>query len=214
MARSSFALPAFLGLTVCAFAADVTGEAGKAGVLKAADRAPVHPPKETPEAAAKNLAKAKIPAGFTADIWASEPLLANPVAFCFDGAGRMFVSETHRYRTSVLDIRHYMFMLEDDLANRNQNDWTASIKKNFPKDWQELGKESELVRLVEDSNGDGKADKSSVYADGFNSLLDGIASGVLWHKDALYFTNIPALWKMSGADVSIRASMSGRVAMV
>jgi hypothetical protein len=55
-----------------------------------------------------------------------------------------------------------MFMLEDDLASRNQDQWTASIKKNFPKDWQDLGKESELVRLVEDSNGDGKADKSSV----------------------------------------------------
>ena len=118
----------------------------------------MHPPKETPEAAVKNLAKAKIPSGFTADIWASEPLLANPVAFCFDGKGRMFVSETHRYRTSVLDIRHYMFMLEDDLASRNQDQWTASIKKNFPKDWQDLGKESEIVRLVEDSNGDGKAD--------------------------------------------------------
>jgi quinoprotein glucose dehydrogenase len=168
--------------------------------LKPFDRAPIHPPKDTPDAAAKNLAKAKIPAGFTADIWASEPLLANPVAFCFDGKGRMFVSETHRYRSSVLDIRHYMFMLEDDLASRNQDDWTASIKKNFPKDWQELGKESELVRLVEDSNGDGKADKTSIYADGFNSLLDGIASGVLWYNDSLYFTNIPALWKMSGQD--------------
>jgi quinoprotein glucose dehydrogenase len=200
MANNSFALAAFLGLAVSAFAADVSGDGAKAGSLKPFDRAPVHPPKDSPDAAVKNLAKAKVPAGFTADIWASEPLLANPVAFCFDGKGRMFVSETHRYRSSVLDIRHYMFMLEDDLANRNQDDWIASIKKNFPKDWQELGKESELVRLVEDSNGDGKADKTSVYADGFNSLLDGIASGVLWHNDALYFTNIPALWKMSGQD--------------
>ena len=39
-----------------------------------------------------------------------------------------------------------------------------------------------------------------MYADGFNSLLDGIASGVLWYKDSLYFTNIPALFKMSGAE--------------
>lgn len=178
----------------------MTGAAGKTGELKGGKRLPVYPPKDTPEAASKNLAKAKIPGGFKADIWASEPLLANPVAFCFDGRGRMFVSETHRYRTSVLDIRHYMFMLEDDLANRNQDQWVAAIKKNFPKDWQELGKESEVVRLVEDSNGDGLADKTSVYADGFNSLLDGIASGVLWHKDALYFTNIPALWKFQGKD--------------
>jgi quinoprotein glucose dehydrogenase len=181
-------------------AADVAGDKAKTGELKPFDRAPVHPPKDTPDAAKKNLAKAKIPAGFTADIWASEPLLANPVAFCFDPQGRMFVSETHRYRSSVLDIRHYMFMLEDDLAARNQDQWLASIKKNFPKDWQQLEKESEVIRLVEDSNGDGKADKTSVYAEGFNSALDGIASGVLWDNGSLYFTNIPALWKLSGKD--------------
>jgi quinoprotein glucose dehydrogenase len=195
---SAFALVASGAFRI--HAAEVSGSGAKTGELKPFDRAPVHPPKDTPDAAAKNLAKAKIPAGFTADIWAAEPLLANPVAFCFDPRGRMFVSETHRIRSSNLDIRHYMFMLEDDLASRNQDDWLASIQKNLPKDWQDLAKESEVVRLVEDSNGDGKADKSSVYADGFRSPLDGCASGVLWYNDALYFANIPALWKLSGVD--------------
>ncbi len=194
------ALAAFLGLSLHAFSADVSGGGAKSGQLKPAPRLPVYPPKDSKDAAERNFQKAKLPEGFSGDIWASEPLLANPVAFCFDGRGRMFVSETHRYRTSVLDIRHYYWMIEDDLASRNQTDWMASIKKNFPKDWQQLEKESELVRLVEDSNGDGKADKSSVYADGFSSALDGIASGVLWHNDALYLTNIPSLWKMTGAD--------------
>lgn len=200
MKTATSALTAFLGLSLHAFAADVSGGTGKGGELKPAPRLPVYPPKDTKDAAERNFQKAKLPEGFTGDIWASEPLLANPVAFCFDGKGRMFVSETHRYRTSVLDIRHYYWMIEDDLASRNQDDWMKSIKKNFPKDWQNLEKESELVRLVQDSNGDGKADQSSLYADGFNSALDGIASGVLWHNDALYFTNIPALWKMTGAD--------------
>ncbi len=193
-------LAAFLGLSLHAFSADAVGGGAKSGQLKPAPRLPVYPPKDSKDAAERNFQKAKLPEGFSGDIWASEPLLANPVAFCFDGRGRMFVAETHRYRTSVLDIRHYYWMIEDDLASRNQTDWMASIKKNFPKDWQQLEKESELVRLVEDSNGDGKADKSSVYADGFSSALDGIASGVLWHNDALYFANIPALWKLTGAD--------------
>ena len=200
MKIAASAFTAFLGLSLHAFSADVSGGGGKGGELKPAPRLPVYPPKDTKEAAERNFQKATLPEGFTGDIWASEPLLANPVAFCFDGKGRMFVSETHRYRTSVLDIRHYYWMIEDDLASRNQDEWLKSIKKNFPKDWQNLEKESELVRLVQDSNGDGKADQSSVYADGFNSALDGIASGVLWHNDALYFTNIPALWKMTGAD--------------
>jgi hypothetical protein len=45
-------------------------------------------------AAQKGFRRAKIPAGFKADLWATEPPLANPVAFSFDGKGRMFIAET------------------------------------------------------------------------------------------------------------------------
>ena len=87
--------------------------------------------------------------------------------------------ETNRYLTSVLDIRNCYWMIEDDLAARNQDDWTASIKRNFLSDWQQLGKEPEIIRMLEDTDGDWKADKSSGFASGFNSILDGIASGMI-----------------------------------
>ena len=32
--------------------------------------------------------------GLKVDVWAAAPLMANPVAFCFDEKGRMFVAET------------------------------------------------------------------------------------------------------------------------
>lgn len=49
--------------------------------------------------------------GFKVDLWAAEPMLANPVAFTVEEErGRVFTSETYGYRSSVLDIRHYMFM--------------------------------------------------------------------------------------------------------
>lgn len=179
--------------------------------LKPYDRKADTTPADTVPAAQKGFRRAKIPDGFKADLWAAEPLLANPVAFSFDGQGRMYIAETHRYRTSVLDIRHYMFMLEDDLANRNQADWERSIKKNFPNDWQELGKESEVVRLVEDTDGDGKADKSGVYADGFNSIIDGIASGVLARPDGVWLANIPGLYKLSGRQENGKAEKKEEV---
>jgi len=145
------------------------------------------------------LSRMKLPAGLKASLWAAEPMFANPVAFNLDAQGRVFVSETHRYRTSVLDIRNYMWMLEDDLANRNQDDFLASIRRNFGEiGVKELSKESERVVLLEDTNGDGKADKSSVYADNFRGPMDGIASGVLIHRNEVWFTNIPALWKFTG----------------
>ena len=127
-------LSLLLSLATAARAVDaegVTEDKKPAHSLKAYDRKADSAPADSAAAAVKGFRRAKIPAGFKADLWATEPLLANPVAFSFDGKGRMFIAETHRYRTSVLDIRHYMFMLEDDLANRNQEDWEQITKKNF-----------------------------------------------------------------------------------
>ena len=151
------------------------------------------------------MRKMQVPPGFAVDLFAAEPLFANPVSFTMDEKGVAYVAETYRYRSSTLDIRHYMFMLEDDLACRTTDDRIASIKKHFPKDWEKLGIETEIVRRVEDSDGDGMADKSSVYADGMNSLLDGINSGVLAHDGKVWCTNIPNVWAFSGLTADGRA---------
>ena len=144
------------------------------------------------------LKRFSLPAGFQAKLWAAEPMLANPVAIDFDEKGRLFVSETYRYRTSVLDIRDYMGMLELDLASRTIEDRAAIQHKVFGAQAKDFAIESEVVRLIEDTNHDGVADKSTVYADGFNSELDGIAAGVLARHGKVWFTNIPSLWLLEG----------------
>ncbi len=151
------------------------------------------------------MAKFGLPSGFTADVWAAEPMLGNPVAFTIDAQGRVFTAETNRYRSSVLDIRHYMFMLEDDMACRTTDDRIAMSKRNFPNDWKELEKQTEIVRVIEDTKGTGKADSSRVYAEGFTTMLDGIASGILAHDGQVFFTNIPNLWRMTGLAADGRA---------
>jgi quinoprotein glucose dehydrogenase len=151
--------------------------------------------------AALAIQRMQVPAGLEITLWAAEPMLANPVAFNFDERGRIFVAETYRYRTSVLDIRDYMWVLEDDLASRTIEDRTALIQRRFgPEGVRELSIEGEILRLLEDTNGDGVADRSVVYADGFNSPLDGIASGVLARRGKVWFTNIPSLWLFTGQD--------------
>src|SRR5678816_3804276 len=52
------------------------------------------------------LKRFSLPAGFKASLWAAEPMLANPVAIDFDEKGRLFVSETYRYRTSAVSYTH------------------------------------------------------------------------------------------------------------
>ncbi len=147
------------------------------------------------------LKRMRLPAGLEARLWAAEPMLANPVAFTFDEKGRVFVAETYRYRSSVLDIRDYMWMLEDELACRTVEDRAALIRRAFgPAGEKELSIEGEIVRLVEDTDGDGRADRSVIYADGFNSPLDGIGSGILARRGEVWFTNIPSVWRFKGAN--------------
>ena len=174
---------------------------GKVGVLKPLPRLAAPVVEGASDEGEVALQHMKLPAGFVATLWAAEPMLANPVAFNFDEKGRIFVAETYRYGSSVLDIRDYMWTLEDDLASRNQADFLAGIRKHFgEKGLADLSKESERLMLLEDTNGDGKADKSTVYADNFRSPIDGIASGVLARRGSVWFTNIPALWKFTGQD--------------
>src|SRR5688572_24790301 len=52
---------------------------------------------------------------------------------------------------------------------------------------EEITRKSE-VRLVEDTDGDGYADKATVFADGLNSIM-----GLAWHDHALYVMHAPFL---------------------
>lgn len=162
------------------------------------------------DAGEKAMKLFRLPEGFEASLWAAEPMLANPVAIQFDERGRLFVSETYRYGSSVLDIRRYLSMLEDDLASRNVDDRLRVIERQFgEKGLRDLAIEGEVLRLLEDSDHDGVADRSTIYADGFNSPLDGIASGSLPRNGKVWFTNIPTLWQFEGENrAEIRRPLS------
>ncbi len=194
-----------LSLFICLFAvaalkvsaAEISvSKDSKPGGLLQADRSPepsLVPASNEGELAIKGFQK---PPGFKIDLYAAEPLLGNAVSFCFDEKGRIYTSETYRYRTSVLDIRAYMHMLDADIACRTIEDREAMCKKFFGAQAADLAIETEVIRLLEDRSGSGKADSSTIYAQGFNSLLDGIASGVIARKGKVWFTDIPNLWQL------------------
>lgn len=48
---------------------------------------------------AEAVAQMAIPAGFEVSVFASEPDIAEPIAFCFDDRGRMWIAENFNYRT-------------------------------------------------------------------------------------------------------------------
>ncbi len=187
------------------FGAEVSGGGAETGKLVPANRVaePVFAPAS--DEALKLQKGFQIPAGFTTSLWASEPMLANPTSISIDEQGRIFVAETFRLRTSNLDIRHYMFMLEDDMASRTTDDRIAYTKKDLPNDWPKMEIESERIQLLQDTDGDGKADKTSIYAEDMKSLLDGCNSGVLAYNGKVWCTNIPNLWQFSGVTADGKA---------
>jgi quinoprotein glucose dehydrogenase len=138
--------------------------------------------------------------GLTADLVASEPDVANGVALAIDHQGRCWVAETFRINDGVFDTRNYLRWKDEDLACRTVADRVAKYERHFGKDLAGYAAFSERIRLLVDSNRDGTFDRSTVFAAGFDAPADGIASGVLPVGEAVYFTNIPALWLLRDQD--------------
>lgn len=142
-------------------------------------------------------------------LWAEPGQVANPVAICFDWQGNLYVAETDRAGNAVQDTRSLSGQLgipnavEEDLKLHTVEDRLALINR-----WIEAGKfepdyftrTEGRVRRIADTDGDGVADESVVFAGGFDDPLDGIASGVLSHDGKIYFTNIPHLWTLEDTD--------------
>ena len=149
-------------------------------------------PKAKADGDAEALAQVQLAEkGMKVDVWAAAPMMMNPVSFCFDEKGRMFVAETTRFEKGVPDTRGHMNWLDEDLANRSIDDLLAMYKKHK---YEGFEKYEDQVRIVWDSTGSGKADKSEVFAGGFNRPQDGLAAGVLARKGQVYLTCIPDLY--------------------
>ena len=167
----------------------------------------------------------RVAPGLKVELWAGEPLVKDITSFCFDSIGRAYVVETGRRRTSVFDIRGLQPWLDDDLSFRTVADrrdfltrkltagdpdhdrFLAALTKSgiggfrdFNQDGtldaRDLDVESERIRLVWDSDGDGRADSATTFADGFTNRVGGVAAGILAQGTNVWFTSIPDLWRL------------------
>jgi quinoprotein glucose dehydrogenase len=176
---------------------------------------PITPPHIAPASNEGELAigKMKLPKDLKAELFAAEPMVSNPVAICVDGQGRVYVAETYRIDHGIFDVRGHMDWLEDDLAAKTVEDRIAMLHRklgpNFRRETQ--GATDRIVRL-EDNAGEGKADKSTIFADGFNHSAEGIGSGVLERNGNVYYTDIPNLWLLrdttGNGTADVRKSLS------
>jgi quinoprotein glucose dehydrogenase len=191
-----------------------------------AEPAPKPPARKEPPSAEAVAKAAVVAPGLQIDVWAAEPLLANPVAFAFDNQGRAWIAETNRRKSSYLDIRSFPEWVSQSLAFRSVGERTAFLKKALPEgaatwpksmrdlngdgkvDWHDLEVESEIVRLVEDKAGTGKADTAKVVADGFNSVATGVGAGIAVRDGKAIYICEPDVWIL-GEDGTRKSIVQG-----
>lgn len=145
-----------------------------------------------------------IPEGMTISVFADETMVANPAALCFDRNGALYVAETFRFDTEVgLGYAGRETWLLDDLKNQTPSDRLAMYEK-YAADREDgmapHTKFSERIRRLVDTNGDGKADQTTIFADGFREPLTGTGTGLLAVDGHLLYTCIPDLWQLTDTD--------------
>ena len=156
-------------------------------------------------AAASNDAKLAlqgfvIPEGMTGSLLASEPALANPVAFYVASDGRVYVCETFRQEVGVEDNRSHMDWLNNDLQLETVEERLAMFKRYLGDDVAKYATQHDRIRVLRDTNNDGTFDDDKVFAEGFNDILDGTGAGVIEHDGKVYYTCIPKLWMLEDTD--------------
>lgn len=172
---------------------------------------PAAPEPDLPDGTKKALDQMKgfqVPKGLQVELFAAEPKLSSPVAISVDEKGRVFVAEEYRLGQGAAENRDnpaakFSFWLNDELQLRSLDDRLAMYRRwqhKFPGGIDWFTKHSDQVRQLVDTDGDGKADESTVFARGFNQPLDGLAAGVLAKDGDVYFTCIPNLWRLRDTD--------------
>jgi putative membrane-bound dehydrogenase-like protein len=135
--------------------------------------------------------------------------IGSPVGISVDDQNRVFVTETARRTAGELDIRKHWDFLLPALASTSVEEKRAFIRANYKKgdagdanrdgveDWRDLTVPDEKIRMLIDTDGDGKADKVRIFAEKFNTEVTGVAGGVLAFGGHVYTTITPDLWKLT-----------------
>lgn len=121
----------------------------------------------TPEAEGKTF---HLPPGFEIQLFASEPQINKPINMAFDVKGRLWVTSNFQYPFPV--------------AKEKFDPATGRTKDSKDK-----------IVILEDTDGDGRADKTTTFADELN-----IPTGVLPYGNGCIAWSIPNLWYLEDTD--------------
>lgn len=156
----------------------------------------------------------QLAAGLELSLWASDSLLADPVALSMDPFGRAYVTRTHRQKNSEFDIRAHREWMTPSISlatvedrrkflhetfapeKSDENTWLPDLNGDSLHDWRDLTVEKEQILRIEDTDNDGTADQSYVFAEGFHTEVTDVAGGLLVDGDDYFLGVAPDLWRL------------------
>ncbi len=151
--------------------------------------------------------------------WSGDLNVPDPTSVTLDEAGNAYVASTTRRKSADLDIREHRVWIPDDVGLTSPADKLAFYQRELAPgklksargglkdhnkdgsiDWKDLTHFQERIYKLSDTDRDGVADKITVFAEGFNSPVSGIAAGVLYFDGWVYVTAIPDVWRLKDTD--------------
>lgn len=151
--------------------------------------------------------------------WSGQLNIPDPTACTVDEAGNVYVASTTRRKAGDLDIREHIQWIPEDVALTSPAEKLAFYQKVLAPgalrtgrgglkdhnkdgsvDWKDLTFHQERILKLTDTDHDGVADKMTVFAEGFNSPVSGIAAGVMYFDGWVYVTAIPDVWRLKDTD--------------
>ncbi|MFK7926084.1 MAG: HEAT repeat domain-containing protein [Bacteroidia bacterium] len=152
--------------------------------------------------------------GLELKLWASDSLLADPVALTIDNQGRIYTTRTHRQKNSEFDIRGHRDWMTSSISLQSVEDRQAFLRTEFATersdsnlwledlngdtlhDWRDLAVQQEEVYRIWDESGDGVADVAQLYTRDFQTEVTDVAGGLFVHEENVYLAVAPDLWKL------------------
>ncbi|MBL4641857.1 MAG: hypothetical protein JKX86_08560 [Verrucomicrobiales bacterium] len=159
----------------------------------------------TPQEAAKTM---QVPKGFNVTLFAGEPDIKQPIAFCIDDRGRLWVAEANNYPDKKAGKKDRIIILEDTdgdgrhdkrIVFYDQLEYVSGIEVGFGGVWV---MSIPNFYFIPDADYDGVPDgEPVVLLDGFGTHANShtIANGFAWGPDGwLYGTHGITNWSLPG----------------
>ncbi len=156
----------------------------------------------------------EMPPGIDVAVFAPDGLIGDPIAIDLDAQGTLYAISSSR-ASLPLDIRghptwvplaHAMrshadlqqfYLRELSPAHSATNGWIEDYNKDGSHDGRDLAALKERLVRIQDTNGDGIADRSQVMTEGFNADPGfDVAGGLLHYGGDLFFGIAPGLWRL------------------